>query len=313
MTTDRREFLGGTLATGLALGAGGCVPPDQSPAGRFVATLRIIEANAGGTLGAELYEVNTGLSIGLNRTKRFGHCSSFKTSLAAMILLRETVLGDTGLDNPSPHRTWSREDLVSHSPFTAERLEEGATLRELAQATQTLSDNTAANILLREVGGPSELTDFWRVICDDNVSRLDRYEPALNNVPVTEVRDTTTAPAMARTVAKLIYGDALPEEQRGLLKQWMSETRTGANRVRAGLPEDWISGDKTGTSFWPGMDSLYVDIGFIESPERGPFTFAAYFRARGTHDAIDPDAEAALAQVGRVLSNFAEKQDAFPF
>ncbi len=305
---DRRAFLGGMLASGLALGAGGCVPPDQSPAGRFVSTLRIIEAQARGTLGAELFEISTGRSIGLNRTKRFGHCSSFKTSLAAMVLARDA----SGEDNADRSVTWRQEDLLGYSQFTTERLASGATLRELAEATQKFSDNTAANVLLREVGGPAALTAFWRSIGDD-VSRLDRTEPALNNVPLTEIRDTTTAPAMARTAAKLAFGDVLPDAHRALLRQWMTDTATGARRVRAGLPQDWISGDKTGTSFWPGMGSLYVDIGFVESPDRGPFTFAAYFRARGQSDGIDPEAELVLSRVGEVLASFAEKQDAFPF
>jgi beta-lactamase class A len=270
--------------------------------------LRIIEAQAGGTLGAELLEVNTGRSIGLNQTKRFGHCSSFKTSLAAMVLARDV----SGADNAGRRIMWAQSDLLGHSQFTTDRLASGATLLELAEATQKYSDNTAANVLLREVGGPAALTAFWRSIGDD-VSRLDRMEPALNNVPLTEIRDTTNAPAMARTVAKLAFGDVLPDAQRELLRRWMADTATGAKRVRAGLPEDWASGDKTGTSLWPGIGSLYVDIGFVESPDRGPFTFAAYFRMRGQSDGIDPAAELVLARVGEVLASFAQNQDVFSF
>ena len=308
MSIDRRGFVGGSLATGFALGAAGCVPPDQSPAGRLVAALRIIEANAGGTLGAELFEVNSGRSIGLNQGRRFGHCSSFKTSLAAFVLARHAS-GEDDADRPV---SWGPEDLVSYSPFT-----KGitlASLRDLAKATQIMSDNSAANFLLREVGGPAALTAFWRSLGDE-VSRLDRMETALNNVPPTEIRDTSTPHAMARTVAKLIYGDALPSAERAELKGWMIATQTGANRVRAGLNEEWLSGDKTGTSFWPGMGSLYVDIGFAEDleGENGPVTFAAYFRARGEHQKIDPAAEAALAQVGTLLRRFSRQSNGWPF
>lgn len=301
MSIDRRGFVGGSLATGLALGVTGCVPPDQSPAGRLVAALRIIEANAGGTLGAELFEVNSGRSIGLNRNRRFGHCSSFKTSLAAKVLQRHA----SGEDDADRVVTWEDSDVLSYAPFTKDRRE--ASLRELAKAMQITSDNTAANVLLREIGGPAAVTAFWRSLGDD-VSRLDRIEPQLNNVPVTEVRDTSTPAAMSRTVAKLIYGDALPETERAELKQWMVDTVTGPNRVRAGLPDNWLSGDKTGTSFAPGMGSLYVDIGFAEEPgsETGPVTFAAYFRARTQHERIEPAAELALAQVGRLLRRFAQ-------
>lgn len=91
------------------------------------------------------------------------------------------------------------------------------------------------------------MTAFWRSI-GDGASRVDRYEPEMNLVPTAEFRDTTTPAAMARTMAKIVYGDVLPEKERAELKGWMVETQTGLRRVRAGLPEGWVAGDKTGTS-----------------------------------------------------------------
>ncbi|MEM6909413.1 MAG: class A beta-lactamase [Pseudomonadota bacterium] len=314
MTTRRSDLTRrAALGSGLALGLSACLPPDQSPLGRLQARFRIIEAEADGTLGAELFDTANGLSVGINRNRRFGHCSSFKLSLAAMVLAQDAS-GEIDADQLV---RWSEDDMIFFSPFTEQRLAQGATLRELAKATQTTSDNTAANVLLRELGGPAALTGFWRSMGDE-VSRLDRIEPALNNVPATEIRDTTTPSAMARTVAKLVYGDVLPEAERATLKQWMVETGTGLRRVRAGLPEKWLAGDKTGTSLWPGTGSLYVDIGFAEPPSqgeeaRGPITFATYFRTREPMAQIDPVAERALARVGDLLADFGEKDDWFPF
>jgi beta-lactamase class A len=309
---DRRGFMGGALACGVALGASACVPPDQSPAGRIIAQLRIIEAQADGTRGVAFFNTASKLSLGLNTDRRFGHCSSFKLSLAAMVL----ALDEAGEIDADRRVKWTKDDLMFVSPFTTRRLEEGATLRELAEFTQKYSDNTAANVLLRELGGPQALTAFWRSIGDET-SRLDRYEPALNNVPVTEFRDTTTPIAMARTLGRLLYEDTLSDAGRATLKQWMRETETGARRVRAGLPEKWVSGDKTGTSIWPyetpGMGSLYVDIGYVEPTETPPLTFAAYFRTREVKDGMGPSAEQALARVGEVLATMAERPDWFPF
>lgn len=303
MTIERRAFLGGALA----LGASACVPVERSVFGRLDARLRIIEAAGNGTLGAEIYDTSSGRSLGINRTLRFGHCSSFKLSLSAMVLARHA----SGAIDADKRVTWTGDELMFVSPFTTQRLAEGASLRELAEATQKLSDNAAANILLRELGGPAALTTFWREI-GDTASRLDRTEPSLNNVPPTEVRDTSTPMAMARTVAKLTFGDVLSAADRTSLKQWMVDTTTGANRVRAGIPREWLAGDKTGTSIWPRMGSLYVDIGFIEPPGRAPLTFAAYFRARETHDGIDPASEAALAKIGDVIADFAAVDHEFP-
>lgn len=306
MTLPRRAFLQGTLASAVLLGAPACVPLDRSAAGRLAATLRIIEAQAGGMLGAEILDVASGLSTGINRDARFGHCSSFKLSLAAMVLKHREMTGDRTREVPL-----REEDIVSHAPFVAERVGTSASLFELAEAAQRLSDNAATNILLRELGGPAAMTAFWRET-GDAVSRLDRFELDLNFVPEGEVRDTTTPRAMARTIAELVFGETLRERDRSILRHWMIDTATGLRRVRAGLPRDWQAGDKTGTSIFPGMDSLYVDIGFVERPGHGPLTFAAYYRAPETHTRIEPEAERVLARVGEVVTRFALQVGASP-
>jgi beta-lactamase class A len=302
---DRRFFIGGSLA----LGASACIPPDQSPLGRLAAELRIIEAAGGGTLGVEIVNAATGMSVGINQDRRFGHASSFKFSLAALLLQRHAA----GLIDADKRVTWTEADMLSHAPFTRERLATGATLRELARATQTTSDNPAANILLKQLGGPAGLTAFWRSLGDE-VSRVDRFEPEMNLVPATEFRDTTTPAAMARTVAKIVYGDVLPEKERAELKGWMVETETGLKRVRAGLPEGWFAGDKTGTSGLIGATEYnYIDIGFAEGPKgEGPLTFACYFRARQTVDEMQPLGQETLARVGRIIKEFAEPERGLP-
>jgi len=304
MKLDRRLFIGGTLA----LGASACIPPDQSPMGRLAAELRLIEAVGNGTLGVELFDTVSGMAVGLNRDRRFGHASSFKFSLAALLLQRHAA----GQIDADKRVTWTEADMLEYAPFTRERIGTGATLRELARATQITSDNPAANILLRNLGGPAGLTTFWRSIGDE-VSRLDRIEPELNIVPPAEFRDTATPAAMARNVAKIIYGDVLPEAERAELKGWMIATETGLRRVRAGLPEGWVAGDKTGTSGMVGMEGNYIDIGFAEGPKgQPPITFACYFRARQAEDDMAARAELTLSRVGRVIKEFAEPERGLP-
>lgn len=304
MKLDRRLFIGGTLA----LGASACIPPDQSPMGRLAAELRLIEAVGNGTLGVELFDTVSGMAVGLNRDRRFGHASSFKFSLAALLLQRHA----TGQIDADKRVTWTEADMLEYAPFTRERIGSGATLRELARATQVTSDNPAANILLRNLGGPAGLTAFWRSIGDE-VSRLDRIEPEMNIVPPAEFRDTATPAAMARNVAKIIYGDVLPEAERAELKGWMIATETGLRRVRAGLPEGWVAGDKTGTSGMVGTEGNYIDIGFAEGPKgQPPITFACYFRARGPADTMKARAELALSRIGKVIKEFAEPERGLP-
>ncbi|WP_374407947.1 class A beta-lactamase [Pelagerythrobacter sp.] len=296
MTIDRRTLIGSAIA----LAAGACVPVERDRYGRFGALLRIVEASANGTLGAAVLDTGTGQVWGHADYARFPHLSSFKLSLAALVL----HLDEIGEIDADERLTWTGAELLDYAPFARERLAQGATMRELAEATQTLSDNTAANVLLRRLGGPERLTAYWRALGDET-SRLDRTEPELNNVPPGEIMDTTTPAAMARTLATLLYGDALGEAARTTLKRWMAETRTGTNRMRAGLPGEWPAGDKTGTSMWPGMGSVYVDVGYVEPPGRAPLTFAAYFRAAQQHTKAEPAAEAVLAEVGRVIAQYA--------
>lgn len=296
MTAGRRTFLGGALAAGAAA----CVPVTPGSASRFALRLRIIEAGANGVLGASFHDTGTGQTVSYNGYARFPHCSSFKLSLAALVLSRNQA----GVIDAQRTVRWTNDDLLPVSPFTTERLDQGASLRELARATQITSDNAAANVLLRELGGPEALTAFWRSIGDET-SRLDRTEPELNLVPPGELKDTTTPDAMARTVATLLYGPVLDAARKAELRQWLVETRTGMDRVRAGLPPDWPAGDKTGTSLAPGMGSVYVDIGFVEPPGRAPITFATYFRAAQQHLAMQPAAFGVLAECGRVLAQLA--------
>ncbi len=290
----------------LAMGAGSlaaCVPLDRTVPGRLAAKLRIIEATYDGMLGVAFRDTATGQMLGYRANELFPHCSSFKLSLAALVL----KLDQDGEISADERLQWTKADLLSYAPFTAERLEQGATLRELAEAAQKLSDNTAANLLLARVGGPQRMTQFWRSM-GDMVSRLDRTEPELNFAPAGEVRDTTSPHAMALTVEKILFGDVLTSANQLLLRKWMTATGTGARRIRAGLPQNWNAGDKTGTSTGPGSASTYADIGFAGPVDSAPFTFAAYYRSSAPQPAIDPQSESVLAQVGHVLVSFAAQQ-----
>lgn len=291
MTIDRRGWIAGAGA----LAASACVPINNDLVTRAAARMRIAEAARGGTLGAWFVDSATGQGFGYRQDELFPHCSSFKLSLGTLLLARHAA----GEINADELVRWSEADLVSHSPFTTERLAQGATLRELAQTAQITSDNTAANILLARLGGPEGLTAFWRSL-GDTASRLDRTETELNFVPPGEMRDTTSPRAMAMTLAKILTGKILSSDALAEQLQWTRDTQTGLRRTRGGLPAAWDKGDKTGTAFAPGMGSVYVDIGWFTPPGRAPFTYATYFRTPKTHEQVDPASEAVLRDCGAV-------------
>jgi beta-lactamase class A len=75
----------------------------------------------------------------------------------------------------------------------------------------------------------------------------------------------------------------------------MRNSTTGRQRIRAGLPETWSAGDKTGTS----GNGAVNDIAFVEPPGRPAAVAAVYLNA--PEASIDA-ANAAHAAVGRVLA-----------
>ncbi len=65
------------------------------------------------------------------------------------------------------------------------------TLKELADASIRYSDNTAQNLILKQLGGPSEFKKSLREI-GDTVTNPERFEPELNEVQPGDTRDTST-------------------------------------------------------------------------------------------------------------------------
>ena len=236
----------------------------------------------------------------MKNIRRFGLCSTFKLPLAALVL-RESELGRLDLET---FVRYGEADLVPYAPVTKENLPKGGmTVGALAEAAQKTSDNVAANLLLRLLGGPAGLTQKLRALGDD-MTRLDRMEPEMNLVPPGEVRDTTTPKAMARTVADCVSGPVLSPESAQVLRRWMEETRTGSRRIRAGLPSGTPAGDKTGTGIAPGMANKYNDVAVVWPEGQEPAVIAAYFEADGEYSNIRPQDEAVLEEVGVIAADW---------
>jgi beta-lactamase class A len=167
-------------------------------------------------------------------------------------------------------------------------------LADLCSAAIEVSDNTAANLLLRLVGGPTGLTRFLRRQ-GDRITRLDRTEPSLNTNLPGDVRDTTTPNAMVRTMAHLLVEDGLPPQGRQRLVGWMRDCQTGRQRLRAGVPADWQAGDKTGT----GSHGAVNDCAIFWPPGRPPFVVAAYLSGSVAEPAM---LDAAHARLGHLVA-----------
>jgi beta-lactamase class A len=131
-------------------------------------------------------------------------------------------------------------------PITSSRVSEGhVSLAELSEAAITVSDNTAGNLLLANIGGPVGFTAYARSI-GDNETRLDLIEPVLNEALPNDPRDTTSPKAMLGDLNSLILGARLKPTSRKQLTEWMLGNKTGGARLRARLNPSWRVADKTG-------------------------------------------------------------------
>jgi beta-lactamase class A len=255
------------------------------------ARLAEIEAAAQGRLGVAILDTKTGELFGRREFERFPLCSTFKVLAAALVLQRV----DSGEEKLNRRVVFSANDVVEHSPVTKDRAgAEGMTVAEICAAAITQSDNTAGNLMLASFGGPEVLTQWLRTL-GDAATRLDRTEPALNEVPPGDPRDGTTPRAMAYTLQRILLGNVLSKPSENLLIGWLTANATGGARLRAGLPADWRVGDKTGT----GARGATNDVAIVWPPDHPPIVITVYL--------VDTEApldvrNAALADVGRAAA-----------
>ncbi len=211
------------------------------------------------------YNVRTRRSVTHRADELFPICSVFKT-LAAAAVLRDL---DRHGEVLAKRIHYTEADLVANSDKTEENLATGMTVGELADVAIRFSDNTAGNLLLRELGGPTAVTRFARSL-GDRVTRLDRWETELNSAEPWRVTDTTSPRAIGRSYARLVLGDALNHRDRDLLTHWLLNNTTSVNRFRAGLPPTWAIADKTGGGFYGANN----DVGIAWTEDGTPLVLA---------------------------------------
>lgn len=253
--------------------------------------LAALEAKSGGRLGVAVIDADSERIMAWRAEEQFPMCSTFKFLLAAAVAKRI----DAKQETPGRVVPYSKADLLTWSPVTEQHVSEGGmTVAALCDAILVESDNTAANLLLNSIGGPQGWTAFARSV-DDAVSRLDRIELALNSAVPGDERDSTTPLAMLWNLYNVLTGDVLSKGYRFMLARAMERCTTGLKRLRAGLPPNWVVGDRTGS----GDNGTYNDIAIITPPGRPPILAAVYLTGSKLSAA---DSNALIAEVGRLIA-----------
>ena len=293
--TDRRTVLAGFGALGLI----GCAPKGEAaapgaPPVPETLDLSALEQAHGGRFGLFAHDLGTGRQLAARGDERFVYCSTFKMYLAAATLLRVQA-GQEQLERLIP---MTRADMVSHAPVTEPAIGSSLSVERLMQAVVEVSDNPAANLLLKALGGIEPMRAFYRGIGDDSTT-VDRFEPEMNRLDGD--KDTITPAQSAANIRRLFIDPASPlsADSKTMLLGWMFSSPTGAARIRAGVPAGWRVAHKTGTGGYGPTN----DIGILYPPSGEPVIIAAY-----DHAASDaPGNEAVIAEATRLALTALER------
>lgn len=292
LTVTRRGFsaMVGFLLAGGAIMRPGIVQAALGSGEDLAGKLVEVERRLGARLGAAILDTESGRRWSHRADERFPLCSTFKAIACGAVLAKV----DAGREDLERRIRFEAADVVTYSPVTQDRVGgAGMTLAEICEAAMTRSDNTAGNIILDSLGGPSGVTEFARSLGDD-VTRLDRRETDLNEATPGDPRDTTSPAAMVANLESLVLGDILSPPSRDRLTAWLVSNKTGDAKLRAGLPKDWRIGDKTGGGDYGTMN----DVAVIWPPNRKPTIVSIYMTE--TKASFD-DRNAAIAEIGRTL------------
>jgi len=290
LVTRRRALIGAAATMPFIAAPALAVPPSgtKTPG---EAKLRALEKKHGGRLGVFVRDTGNGAQLAHRADARLPMCSTFKFLLAAAVLKRVDD-GQMRLDQEIAYGT---KDLLDYAPVAKQHVESGRlSVGALCGAAVVWSDNTAANLLLTQLGGPKAVTDYARSL-GDKVTRLDRMEPELNRVAPGDPRDTTSAQAMAGDLEAILTRNALSAVSRQRLEDWMVASPTGRNRLRAGLPAGWRVGDKTGT----GQGGSTNTVAIVRPPQKAPLVVAIYYT--GSKAPLEAR-EAVHAEIARLIA-----------
>lgn len=253
--------------------------------------VKALELTLSATIGVTVFDTETHSYWNYNGDVRFPLTSTFKT-IACAKLLYDSENGQLSLAH---NVNVKQVDLVAYSPIIEKYVGDSVTLNEACFATMSISDNTAANIIIKAVGGTQSITGFVRTMGDE-VTRLDRMEPDLNEGIAGDERDTTTPNAISKTLNELLFGETLSLKGQQQLKNWMMNNQVTGNLLRSVLPVGWNIADRSGAGGF-GARSITA---LVWSKQQTPIIISIYLAQ--TEASIEERNEA-IVQIGRTIFN----------
>jgi beta-lactamase class A len=266
--------------------------------------IRAIAADAHGNVSVACSLPGTPLNCDFNPHAHPPMQSVFKLPLA-LTILRQVEQGKFSLDQPIPFRT---SDLIlpkPYSPLQDKYPQAGVnvSLRELLRMTVSLSDNTAADILLRVGGGPAAVEGYVSSLGVRGF-QLQDDERALHRDHPLQYRNWFEPRGAVQLLRTIADRSPLTMEHTRLLLEWMSAS---SGHLGADLPSGTRVAHRTGHSDVDnGVAAATNDIGLVTLPN-GRRLAIAVFVSDSTAD------EAAryrvIARIGRAVYDHATQDD----
>ena len=265
--------------------------------------IRGIAAEAHGTVSVACSLPGTALNCDLNPNSHPPMQSVFKLPLAITVL-HQIELGKHSLDEPVRFMV---EDRIPHaySPLQDQFPDAGVevSLRHLLQGAVSQSDNVAADILLRLVGGPKVVDDYIASLGVVGFHLLDG-EHALHRDNALQYRNWFEPAGAVQLLRRMSDHSPLTPEHTSLLLEWMQPTGQ-TKRLQSDLPEGTRVAHKSGSS---GVDNGLAhatnDIALITLPD-GRRLAIAVFMTDSTADDVTRDK--VIARIGKAAFDAAAK------
>ena len=229
-------------------------------------------------VGVEIVGPDGKAIVSLNSEQHYPMQSVFKFHIA-LVVLSEIDKGKLALDQPIKIQ---KEELLPglYSPLR-EKYPNGGTLplSKILSYTVSLSDNVGCDVLLRLVGGPNVVEDYFKKNIGHAISIKLNEEQQQGDWEL-QFQNWTTPQAANETLATFYYNkpQLLSKKSHDFLWQLMRETETGPRRIKGLLPKNTVVAHKTGTSGVnkKGMMAAVNDIGVVFLPNGKPFFISVF-------------------------------------
>jgi beta-lactamase class A len=235
-----------------------------------------ISQAAQGRVGVKATVLETGESVALNGNQQFPMQSVYKFPIA-MAVLAQVDRGKLKLDHKIRIEA---SDVLQGSRILNEKSQGMEfSLAELLKYMVSESDNTASDVLLRQVGEPRIVTEYLRGLGVNNIV-VANTEKELGQDTAVQYRNYATPDAAVVLLRAFHEGKGLSKSSQALLLQLMTDTTTGSKRIKGLLPDRTVVAHKTGTSSTVnGVTAATNDVGLVTLPNgrhdiwRSPFLF----------------------------------------